>query len=163
MRIHSQTSHLVSLALLNEFRPVSQEKPEWHTTPVRKCLRLHNTFVSGGFFRSRGSFRDRDRGNLEEAGISRNSFVKCVWGRLWWLARVATSSQGCNKSKAGSLSGSHHWSHTRTRWIIYGSVLERTQMSIPESLFIEHLVIYCAAHVHPKCWAGLILFSISVI
>ena len=28
-------------------------------------------------------------------------------------------------------------------------------MSIPESLFIEHLVIYCTAHVHPLCWAGL--------
>lgn len=62
----------------------------------------------------------------------------------------------CNKSKTWSLSGSCHWSHIHTPWIIY-TVLERTQLSIPESLFIEHLImaIYSTYTSHTLCFLTL--------
>lgn len=118
-----------------------------HNIGEEKYLQLHNTLVSEGKVYVTRLVRHAlmvpggttTRKNSSEADIVWNVFVKYVGETIWWPARVATSSEWCNKSKTGTLSGSCHWSHIHT-WIIY-TVLDGAQLSIPESLFIEHLIM----------------------
>lgn len=122
-----------------------------------KNVELFNTFIS------------EEKVYIFSPGLSWSENMQLRWDCNWWkLLRSCHRAerlcqkcrwkpsdghaepprhQWCNKSTSGSQSGGLDWLHIHQTWIIK-RVSGWTQLSIPESLFIEHQIMAIYSTVH---------------